>query len=152
MKHDRHRIARHEPAGGRKGKRRQYAALPCRVDEAGRLMVMMVTSRDTGRWVLPKGWPIKRLGGAGSAEREAFEEAGIRGTIHDHAVGVYVYDKRLDGGDTRTISVDVYRLDVIEELDDWPERAQRQRRWFTPAVAASLVDEPTLAALLQTLD
>jgi 8-oxo-dGTP pyrophosphatase MutT (NUDIX family) len=152
VKHDRHRIAKVDPPGCGKGKRRQYAALPCRMAETGRLEVMMVTSRDTGRWVLPKGWPIKRLGGAGSAEREAFEEAGIQGTIHAGPLGCYVYDKRLDSGVTRAVWVDVFRLDVTDELEDWPERAQRRRRWFTPAEAAALVGEPALAALLQTLD
>lgn len=129
---------------------RQFAALPCRKAARG-LEVMLVTSRDTGRWVLPKGWPIKGLTGAQTAAREAFEEAGLRGKLRGRALGSFVYDKRLDCGDCLPLSVSVYRLDVTRELDDWPERSQRTRRWFSPAEASAQVDEPDLAALLAAL-
>jgi 8-oxo-dGTP pyrophosphatase MutT (NUDIX family) len=140
---------RHRTAKG--GDRtRQFAALPCRKGAAGP-EVMLVTSRDTGRWVLPKGWPIKGLSGAAAAAREAFEEAGLRGKIKGKPVGTFDYRKRLEGGDSLPVHVSVYRLDVARELDDWPERGQRVRRWFAPAEAADLVEEPQLADLLLCL-
>lgn len=138
-------------SGGKGGDRtRQFAALPCRKTEAG-LEVMLVTSRDTGRWVLPKGWPMKGLTGAEAAAREAFEEAGLRGKVKGKTLGSYTYQKKLDSGDALPLTVSVYRLDVARELDDWPEATQRTRRWFTPAEAAALVEEPDLAALLAGL-
>jgi 8-oxo-dGTP pyrophosphatase MutT (NUDIX family) len=129
---------------------RQFAALPCRKGKGG-LEVMLVTSRDTGRWVLPKGWPMKGLTGAEAAAREAFEEAGLRGKVKGKPLGSYDYPKRLACGDCVPVTVRVYRLDVTRELDDWPERGQRTRRWVTPAEAASLVAEADLAALLAGL-
>ena len=140
--------ARRSGKGG--DRTRQFAALPCRKTKAG-LEVMLVTSRDTGRWVLPKGWPMKGLTGAEAAAREAFEEAGLRGKVKGKALGTYAYHKRLADGEALPVTVTVYRLDVARELDTWPEAGQRTRRWFPPAEAASLVEEPDLAALLAAL-
>jgi len=114
-------------------------------------MVMLVTSRETGRWVLPKGWAKKRLSGSELAALEAFEEAGIEGLIGVTSIGVYRYAKRMPGGDAILCDVDVFPMDVRELLDDWPERGQRERRWFTPAEAASLVEEAGLIQLLLTM-
>ena len=126
---------------------RQYAALPTRMVE-GRREVLLITSRETGRWVLPKGWPEKRLDAHDLAALEAFEEAGVRGRVREHALGDYTYPKRLRSGRTRHIRVDVFALDVEQELDDWPERAERERRWMSPSQAAMLVDEGGLVSLL----
>lgn len=112
---------------------------------------MLVTSRDTGRWVLPKGWPMKGLTGAETAAREAFEEAGLRGKVKGKPLGSYGYPKRLACGDCVPVTVRLYRLDVTRELDDWPERGQRTRRWCSPAEAATMVAEADLAALLAAL-
>lgn len=146
MKHDR-------PAAGHAGTtpRVQFAALPCRAGPEGVLEIMLVTSRDTGRWVLPKGWPMKRRDGAGTAAREAFEEAGIKGKMAAGPLGFYEYDKRLDNGEAVRVNVAVYRLDVTKEMAKWPERDQRTRRWFAAQDAATLVEEPDLQALIGTL-
>jgi 8-oxo-dGTP pyrophosphatase MutT (NUDIX family) len=111
------------------------------------MQVLLVTSRETRRWVLPKGW-TEKCGPARQAEREAYEEAGIRGRIAEKPIGTYAYPKRLRDGATVTCKVDVFPLAVEELLEDWPEKAQRERRWFPLAEAASAVQEGSLGALM----
>src|SRR5262245_32596723 len=72
-----------------------YAALPFRLRSDGAIEVMLITSRDTGRWLIPKGWPAAGLSPQDSAAIEAREESGLVGRIGDHAIGCYQYDKRL---------------------------------------------------------
>ena len=128
---------------------RQCAALPFR-ERDGEVQVLLVTSRETRRWVLPKGWTEKR-GGALQAQREAFEEAGIRGRIATTPLGAYAYDKRLGGGATVTCEVEVFALAVDKLLDQWPEKSQRERRWFTLPQAAMAVEEGGLVTLMLQL-
>jgi 8-oxo-dGTP pyrophosphatase MutT (NUDIX family) len=107
--------------------------------------VLLITSRGTGRWVIPKGWPIKRLTGAGAALREAWEEAGVeRATADETAFGVYGYDNILEGGLALPCTVEVFAAEVCALADDWPERAQRTRTWVAPEEAAIRVAEPQL--------
>ena len=129
------------------GARHQVGALPLRVGADGALEVLLVTSRDTRRWVIPKGWPMKRLKDRDAAAREAREEAGIAGRIGRVPLGSYRYWKR---GPTRSdlCRVEVYQLDVKRQLPRWKEQGQRETRWFSPEEAARLVDEPDLAALI----
>lgn len=126
----------------------QVAALPVRRNPDGSYSVLLVTSRDTRRWVIPKGWPHRDCEAHAAAAREAHEEAGVLGATHSESVGSYVYEKRRRSGVT-TVRVSVYLLAVTEELADWPEREQRERAWFTPAEAADKVDEPQLRDLLR---
>ena len=114
---------------------------------SGRLEVMLITSRGTGRWVLPKGWPMIGASGVESAVQEALEEAGVRGAAGE-ALGRYPYDKELKDGSVRRLEVEVYPLAVNEELADWKESAERTRRWFAPDEAAGLVAEPELGELI----
>ena len=125
----------------------QYAALPYRCAE--RVEVLLVTSRDTGRWVIPKGWPMKGRKPHSVAEREALEEAGVTGRIGKHPIGSYHYGKRLLGGATVDCVVHVYPLAVEQQKAAWREQDQRITRWFGPDEAAVIVQEPALAALLQ---
>ena len=112
---------------------------------------MLVTSRETRRWVLPKGWIEKRHSAAAQAAQEAYEEAGIRGRVAKAPLGTYTYAKRLAGGSSIACEVEVYRLDVEHLLDRWPEMAERERRWFPLDEAATLVEEAGLGSLLLTL-
>ncbi|CAA9281296.1 MAG: hypothetical protein AVDCRST_MAG27-3829 [uncultured Craurococcus sp.] len=128
---------------------RQCAALPFR-QAGGETQVLLVTSRETKRWVLPKGW-TEKCGGAKQAEREAFEEAGIRGRIARKPIGHYAYPKRLNDGATVTCEVDVFPLAVDKLLEDWPEKSQRERRWFTLPEAAMAVQEGGLITLMLNL-
>src|SRR6476620_6477998 len=73
----------------------QYAALPYRRRAHSLVEILLVTSRDSGRWVIPKGWPIPGLAAHNSAAREAMEEGGVLGQVGDHAIGIYHYNKRL---------------------------------------------------------
>jgi 8-oxo-dGTP pyrophosphatase MutT (NUDIX family) len=125
---------------------RQFAALPLR-GQGKTLEVLLVTSRDTGRWVLPKGWAEDDLSGSKLAEKEAFEEAGIIGAVAAAPIGAYGYEKRLPKHRCRPCYVAVFTMRVKQELDDWPERRQRQRQWFKLTEAAGLVQEPELADL-----
>jgi 8-oxo-dGTP pyrophosphatase MutT (NUDIX family) len=129
--------------------RTQFAALPCRITTSGRLEVMLLTSRETGRWVIPKGWPIKGLKPHEVAAREAYEEAGLVGSITGkHPVGKYHYEKQLPKRGL-LCEVQVFLLRVDRQLDDWPEKGTRETKWFDMAEAADLVDEGGLAELVQ---
>jgi 8-oxo-dGTP pyrophosphatase MutT (NUDIX family) len=129
----------------------QIAALPIRWDGKGRVSVLMVTSRDTGRWVMPKGWEMDGKKPWHAAEIEALEEAGAKGYIGHETIGTYRYPKILDDGRIVPCRVRVYPMVVEKLLRDWKERKQRTRHWFTPKAAAKRVDEQELADLLMTL-
>jgi 8-oxo-dGTP pyrophosphatase MutT (NUDIX family) len=128
--------------------RTQYAALPWRRAPGGGVEVLLITSRETRRWVIPKGWPMKDKKPAPAAAQEAFEEAGVVGPAATRAIGAYHYDKRLRSGRLQQVKVMVYPLEVREEHDEWPEKGERERLWTTPAEAAGRVDEPELKTLL----
>ena len=128
----------------------QYAALPYRISQAGSLDIMLVASRDTGRWVLPKGWPMRGKSAPEAAAREAYEEAGIIGLADANPVGAYHYRKRRRRGTSVLCRVEVFPLDVLEELQRWPEKRQRRRAWFSSEDAAALVDETELKTLILT--
>ncbi|WP_246026784.1 NUDIX hydrolase [Paracoccus luteus] len=122
----------------------QVGAL-CRDPDTGR--VMLITSRGTGRWIIPKGWPMPGLSLAEAALREAWEEAGIR--AGDAAeIGRYRYDKVQSRGFAIPVEVRVFGAGVQALDDEYPEAGQRTRRWFDPETAAGLVDEPDLARLI----
>jgi 8-oxo-dGTP pyrophosphatase MutT (NUDIX family) len=131
--------------------RRQYAALPYRFVETGGVEVLLVTSRETKRWVIPKGWPMKGRKPAAVAKREAFEEAGVLGEVGKRALGSYVYDKRLKPDTTVPCKVKVFPLEVREDLPEWPERHEREERWFSPGEAANVVNEAALGAMIRKL-
>lgn len=114
--------------------------------------VLLVTSRETRRWVIPKGNPLGGQSSHTAAAREAEEEAGVRGAVCPVALGSYRYRKRRKTGASLMIDVDVYPLSVTEELLDWKEAGQRSRRWFSLAEAAEAVEEPDLAQLIRSFD
>jgi 8-oxo-dGTP pyrophosphatase MutT (NUDIX family) len=128
--------------------RSQYAALPWRRTADGGVEVLLITSRETRRWVIPKGWPIKGLKSLEVAAREAFEEAGLEGVVRKKKLGVFHYQKRLRSGRIQPVKVAVYALQVVQQHDEWPEKDQRDQQWTTPADAATQVDEPELRAII----
>src|SRR3954470_24690332 len=119
------KMANHEPYV------RQAAALPLR---NGR--VCLVTSSNGKRWVIPKGIIDPGQTAGETALQETWEEAGLVGVLQTDPVGSYLYEKF--GG---TCYVVVFVMQVTEEADDWPERAQRQRAWLTPAQAMQRIDD-----------
>jgi 8-oxo-dGTP pyrophosphatase MutT (NUDIX family) len=125
----------------------QVAALPWREAEDG-IEVMLITSRDTGRWVLPKGWPEEGEAFHEAAAREAAEEAGLSGGIAHDQAGSYYYDKVLSSGADARCEVKVFPLHVEHVASKWREKRQRKRKWMKPLKAAGLVNEPDLAELI----
>lgn len=128
----------------------QCAAVPFRVAEKG-AQVVLVTSRDTRRWIVPKGWTKKKLAPGAMAAREAFEEAGVLGTVTALPIGAYRYLKRMPDGDNVRCDVAVYLLEVTEVLDEWPEMDQRERRWVGVGDAADLISDVGMVPLLRLL-
>ncbi|MBB5696600.1 NUDIX hydrolase [Muricoccus pecuniae] len=126
---------------------KQFAVLPLK-DELGLTLVLLVTSRETRRWVLPKGWAEKQLSGPELAAKEAFEEAGVTGQVQLEPAGSYSYHKHLADGRTVMCTVEVFPMRVDRLPVDWPERQERTRQWFTLPEAASLVQEAELGSLL----
>lgn len=114
------------------------------------LKVLLVTSRDTGRWVIPKGWLIPDLTPAASAAREAWEEAGVEGIVADLPIGMFSYDKAMGPAQAIPCLVSVYPLQVTRLRDRFPEVQQRQRKWFSAEKAAKKVLEPELSDLLRS--
>jgi 8-oxo-dGTP pyrophosphatase MutT (NUDIX family) len=125
----------------------QYVALPYRFAERG-MEVMLITSRETGRWVIPKGWPMIGRKPHQVAAAEAHQEAGIKGVIGKKPIGSYPYAKELAGGNDRLCQVVVYPLRVTFEAVKWREGAERRREWFLKNEAAVLVEEGGLAQII----
>ena len=132
---------------GKKPSRLQAAALPWREAKGG-VEIMLITSRDTGRWVLPKGWPESAEELWDVAAREAVEEAGLSGTVSQCEAGRYRYAKMLSSGEEVPCEVLVFPLKVENVADKWKERRQRTRKWVMPAEAAAMVHEPDLGELI----
>lgn len=130
----------------------QVAALPWRERDDGKVEVLLITSRGTGRWVLPKGWIDGREDVVAAAAREAFEEAGVRGKIGSGELGRYFYQKKSSTGLPLRCEVAVIPLEVTDESSKWPERKERTKRWLSPEEAASLVQEPDLSELIASFN
>lgn len=125
----------------------QSAALPWRIKKNS-LEVMLITSRETGRWIVPKGWPEPDEPLAECAKREAFEEAGIRGRIDEEPLGSFFYDKTASDGMVTRCEVHLFAMEVVESEKRWPEKSERNRRWLTPEDAAGRVAEPALSEMI----
>ena len=133
----------------RRPNRVQSAALCYRKGSNGK-EVLLITSRGRGRWILPKGWPINGLDGAGTAAQEAWEEAGVKPRkINKKSVGKFHYDKVLGNGASAPVEANVYSIEVDKLAKSFPEVSERKRDWMAPAAAAELVDEPELKAILR---
>src|SRR4051812_9654058 len=133
------------------GREIQYAALPYRLRADGAVEILLVTSRETERWVIPKGWPMKGRQPHVSAAREALEEAGLVGWIDKEPIGSYRYNKRLKNGVAVPCMVEVFPLEVRLQKKKWPEKGQRSACWFSPEDAAEAVEEAGLGEAIQTL-
>jgi 8-oxo-dGTP pyrophosphatase MutT (NUDIX family) len=144
---------RRKPSKVKKGEshavRLQYGALLYRETKTAGLEILLVTTRQSKRWIIPKGWPIKGLSGRNSAAREAYEEAGVRGIVGRKPVGTYVYGKQLnDVMVTVPCEVHVYALRVRRREKVWPESHQREVRWYKPSDAIAAIEESELRSLV----
>jgi 8-oxo-dGTP pyrophosphatase MutT (NUDIX family) len=128
----------------------QFAALPFIVDPNGLVQVLLLTSRETRRWVIPKGWPIRGLKPRDVAVREAFEEAGLTGKIiGKRPVGSYRYSKLLTPDVQIPCDVGVFLFRVDQQANEWPEKGQRELQWLRPEEAAKMVVEEELAEIIR---
>lgn len=135
----------------KQGLRTQFGAL-CWREKNGKTQVLLVTSRRTKRWILPKGWPLHGVTPAKAAQTEAWEEAGAKGKVLPMCLGLYSYIKHQDRRDAVPCVVAVYPMKVVETAKKYPEANQRRRKWVRPKKAASLVDEPELKRMLRDFD
>jgi 8-oxo-dGTP pyrophosphatase MutT (NUDIX family) len=126
----------------------QFGVIPWRRGAGGEIEILLITSRETRRWVVPRGNAIAGLRDHEAAAEEAFEEAGIRGGIEEKALGSYRYDKRRRDGSLVPAEVQLFRMLVTEEVSEWPERHERERQWFAAGEAATAVAEPGLSELI----
>ncbi len=136
--------------GDKRSVRTQFGALPFRIKN-GKVEILLITSRGTGRWIIPKGWPMDGETPAGSAATEAFEEAGVEGTISHDVLGFYSYTKNHDGQRLPCV-VAVFPLKVKKQLKSFPEKGQRRRKWVSQKKAAQLVWEPELRRIIKGFD
>lgn len=127
---------------------RQVAAL-CFRKRKGSMEILLITSRETRRWVIPKGWPMPPLRDYNAARREAFEEAGVEGHLRRRKHGTFRYAK-LGASTPLPVVVDVYLLEVRRAKKTWPEAGERKRRWFSVDEAALRVQEPELKKLIRS--
>jgi 8-oxo-dGTP pyrophosphatase MutT (NUDIX family) len=143
-----------EPVGGAASapeKGQQVAAL-CYRDARDGKEVLLITSRDTGRWIIPKGWPMRGKTDAQAAAIEAWEEAGVKSAnVECDPIGSYEYDKMQDDGVALPVETQVYSVEVDRLAKMFPEVSERDRAWVSPNEAADMVDEPELKALLNSL-
>ncbi len=131
--------------------RTQFGALCYRLRD-GQVQVLLITSRGTGRWIIPKGWPMQGETPSGAAATEAYEEAGVEGRVSDTVLGVYSYTKSLPGQDNLPCVVAVFGLRVKRLLKDFPEAGQRDRKWVSQKKAAAMVANPELGQLIASFN
>ena len=147
------RIAENVQLMVRRPPRQQYAALCYRVPKGAMTPeILLLTSRETRRWVIPKGWPMDGKDAHKVAEREAYEEAGVKGEVQSESLGHFDYEKKLRSGLVVTCRVEVYPLKVEKLISDFPEKDERELAWFSPTEAAELVNEPELKQLILAFD
>lgn len=147
-----HQLPLRIEAGEKRQSRSQFAALPWRKVD-GAVQVLLITSRRTGRWILPKGWPEDGLTPGASAAKEAWEEAGVEGRVIERCIGIFSYTKITadEPGGLPCVTM-VFPLRVKRQFGKWPEQHERRRKWFTLKQAAARVDEPELARILRSFD
>ncbi|PSL17131.1 NUDIX hydrolase [Shimia abyssi] len=138
-------------AGKKNGKHLQYGAVPFRIVD-GKTQVLLITSRRTHRWIVPKGWPITALKPHKAAATEAWEEAGVRGTASKHCIGVYSYPKLRKNGRTKICTVLLFPIEVRKLANSFPERGQRKRKWLRPKRAAARIENTELAKIIRRFD
>lgn len=131
--------------------RTQFAAMCYRIAD-GKVQVLMITSRGTGRWIVPKGWPADGKTPIESVMAEAWEEAGVEGRVTGECLGLFSYQKNIDDADDLPCVAMVYPVKVKSLAANYPEKGQRKRRWMSPKKAAEKVHEPELARILKSFD
>lgn len=135
----------------KKDMRSQFGALVYRVKN-DKVQILLVTSRNTRRWIIPKGWPMLGSTPAEAAAIEAWEEAGVIGKKSDRCLGVYSYYKTRSGTRYLPCLVMVYPIKAKKLKTNFPEAKERRVKWFSQKKAAKLVTEPELAKIIKSFD
>jgi 8-oxo-dGTP pyrophosphatase MutT (NUDIX family) len=138
----------HIVAAAKRETRTQFGALPYRFKKKGEVEVLLISSLDTGRWIIPKGWPMDGIRPAEAAAQEAWEEAGVMGRVHDDVLGLYSYSKWLDEEMSIPCIVVVFPLEVSHCDEVFPEVGQRKLKWMSRKKASQRVDEPELKQII----
>ncbi len=135
----------------KRGKLVQYAALVYRMRD-GKVQVLLVTSRKSQNWILPKGSPIANLKPHQTAAQEAWEEAGVKGRADKKCLGRFRFDRQ-GRGNRRQLCVGlVYPLQAKKLARNFPEAGQRQRKWLSPKKAARRIANPELSEIVRSFD
>lgn len=122
----------------------------CYREKKGRTEVLLITSRGSGRWIIPKGWPMDGVEASGAALQEAWEEAGVkRAELEKEPIGTFRYQKKMDDGYVAPVQAQVYKIRVLEMAETFPEANERKLSWFSPEEAADQVREPGLQDILR---
>lgn len=130
----------------------QVGALAYRRTDSGPgsvVEVLLITSARSGRWIVPKGNVDGGMRPHLAAAKEAEEEGGVRGRIAERPIGSFCYGKERDGAICQ-LEVDLYPLEVSDELAQWPEMSFRDRQWLLQEDAAKAVGEPDLASMIRS--
>lgn len=151
-------FAKQRPLSLRKARktdlRVQFGALVYRIHN-GKAQVLLITTRRSQSWSIPKGWPMSGKTPADCAMREAWEEAGVKGTALEQPLGFYSYFKTIKtrGGLMPVpVLVSVYPVALRKMAKTFPESGQRRQKWMRPKKAAAKVREPELARILRKFD
>ncbi|MEP1611062.1 MAG: NUDIX hydrolase [Roseobacter sp.] len=139
------------PRGRKTDVRSQFAAVCYRLKK-DKIEVLLITSRTSKRWIVPKGWPVNGKTPAEAAAIEAWEEAGVRGTCDGRCIGIFSYSKDMDGSSVLPCLAMLFAIEVNELADEYPEADQRKRKWVSRKKASKMVDEPELARILRDFD
>ena len=131
--------------------RTQFGAL-CWRRRIGKLLILLVTSKRSRRWIIPNGWPQDGATPAEAASTEAWEEAGVKGKTRPVCLGIFSYLKMLPGDASLPCVVAVFPLKVTSLAGIWPEKSQRKRKWVSPRKAAAMVQERELAGIIMSFD
>ena len=127
---------------------RQAGALAWRITDQRVFEFAIVTSRRTGRWVLPKGSIDKGHTEAEAAAQEAWEEAGVKGAPADVPIALY-RTRKIRPPNVWALEVAIYPIRIAEVLEDWPESDQRERRFVTVDEAAGLLNDMALVDIIR---
>lgn len=129
---------------------RVQVAAVCYQGSGAERKILLITSRETKRWILPKGWPIDGLDASAAAAQEAWEEAGVKAAnIAPEPVGQFEYPKQMESGAVVSCATQVFAIEVDHLEDEFPESDERTRKWVAPKEAASMVDEAGLQDILK---
>ncbi|TCR79550.1 NUDIX hydrolase [Rhizobium sp. BK376] len=132
---------------------RQYAALCYRINRHENVVeYLLITTRETGRWAIPKGWPMEDKPPHRVAEVEALQEAGVKGKVCKRPLGEFTYTKLMADGERRPCVVQTHALKVHHIVKDFKERGQRRYAWVSCEEATARVAEPDLQKLFLLIE